>query len=109
MREKKLSLLLIFISILIFFSCNKQENSMVKKELFGTLQNRENIYSYTLTNKSGMSATIINYGATVVKLKVPDKNGNIEDVILGYDSLSGYVNGASYFGGIVGRYAVFSC
>ena len=104
MREKKLSLLLIFISILIFFSCNKQENSMVKKELFGTLQNRENIYSYTLTNKSGMSATIINYGATVVKLKVPDKNGNIEDVILGYDSLSGYVNGASYFGGIVGRY-----
>ena len=104
MREKKLSLLLIFISILIFFSCNKQENSMVKKELFGTLQNGENIYSYTLTNKSGMSATIINYGATVVKLKVPDKNGNIEDVILGYDSLSGYVNGASYFGGIVGRY-----
>ena len=104
MREKKLSLLLIFISILIFFSCNKQENSMVKKELFGTLQNGENIYSYTLTNKNGMSATIINYGATVVKLKVPDKNSKIEDVILGYDSLSSYVKGASFFGGIVGRY-----
>ena len=77
---------------------------MVKKELFGTLQNGENIYSYTLTNKNGMSATIINYGATVVKLKVPDKNGKIEDVILGYDSLSSYVKGASFFGGIVGRY-----
>ena len=104
MRKKKLNLFLIFISILIFISCNKQGNNLVKKELFGTLQNGEDIYSYTLTNNSGMSATIINYGATVVKLKVPDKNGKTEDVILGYDSLSGYVKGASYFGGIVGRY-----
>ena len=104
MREKQLSLLLVFISILIFFSCNKQGHNMVKKELFGTLQNGENIYSYTLTNNNEMSVTIIDYGATVVKLKVPDKNGKIEDVILGYDSLSGYVNGQSYFGGIVGRF-----
>ena len=104
MREKQFSLLLILISTLIFFSCNKQDHNMVKKELFGTLQNGENIYSYTLTNNNGMSATIINYGATVVNLHVPDKNGKIEDVILGYDSLSSYVKGASYFGGIVGRY-----
>lgn len=76
---------------------------MVKKELFGTLQNGEKIYSYTLNN-NGMSATIINYGATVVKLKVPDRNGKTEDVILGYDSLSSYVKGSSYFGGIVGRF-----
>ena len=104
MINRQLNLLLIFTYILIFFSCNKQDHNMVKKELFGTLQNGENIYSYTLTNKNGMSATIINYGATVVKLKVPDKNGKIEDVILGYDSLSSYVKGASFFGGIVGRY-----
>ena len=104
MIKRHLNLLLIFTSILIFFSCNKQDHNMVKKELFGTLQNGENIYSYTLTNKNGMSATIINYGATVVKLKVPDKNSKIEDVILGYDSLSSYVKGASFFGGIVGRY-----
>jgi aldose 1-epimerase len=104
MSVKQLNLLLILISTLIFFSCNKQDHNMVKKELFGTLQNGENIYSYTLTNNNGMSATIINYGATVVKLKVPDKNGKIEDVILGYDSLSSYVKGSSFFGGIVGRY-----
>ncbi len=104
MKEKQINWLLIFISILIFFSCNKQDHNMVKKELFGTLQNGENIYSYTLTNNNGMSATIINYGATVVKLKVPDKDGKIEDVILGYDSLSSYVKGASFFGGIVGRF-----
>ena len=104
MKEKQLSLLLVFLSILIFFSCNNQDHNMVKKELFGTLQDGENIYSYTLSNDNGMSTTIINYGATVVKLKVPDKNGKIEDVILGYDSLSSYVKGSSYFGGIVGRY-----
>jgi aldose 1-epimerase len=104
MGNKLLNILLLT-SILLFFSCNnKQVQNMVKKDLFGTLPDGREIYSYILTNNHGMSATIINYGATVVKLNVPDRNGKTDDVILGYDSLSGYVNGSSYFGGIVGRY-----
>ncbi len=60
---------------------------------------------YTLTNANGMEVEITNYGGIVVSLSVPDKNGNIEDVTLGFDSLSGYLQqGVPYFGAIIGRY-----
>ncbi len=104
MKTKLLNLFLLLMPALIFFSFTKQDHNMVKKELFGTLQDGEKIYSYILNNNNGMSATIINYGATVVKLKAPDKNRKVEDLILGYDSLSSYVKGGSFFGGIVGRF-----
>jgi hypothetical protein len=73
MKTKSLSLFLLLIPALLSFSCTKQDQHMVKKELFGTLQNGDKIYSYILTNKNNMSAEIINYGATVVKLSVPDR------------------------------------
>ncbi len=60
---------------------------------------------YTLSNANNMKVDITNYGATIVRLYVPDKNGKLEDVVLGYDSLPGYYQGKSYFGTIVGRYA----
>ena len=60
---------------------------------------------YTLTNANGVSATFTNYGAILVKLLVPDANGNFTDVVLGYDSLDHYLNDQSYFGATVGRYA----
>lgn len=60
---------------------------------------------YTLTNKSGMEVKISNYGGIIASLKVADKNGQFEDVVLGFDSLSGYLSSANpYFGGIIGRY-----
>ena len=103
MRTKIINLLLLLASFTFISFIKIQDTNMVKK-LFGTMPDGENIYSYTMTNSSGMSATIINYGATVVKLEVPDRNGKVEDIILGYDSLSSYMNGSSYFGGIVGRF-----
>lgn len=60
---------------------------------------------YTLTNKNGMEVAITTYGGAVVSLKVPDRHGTLEDVVLGYDSLDGYVNDKVYFGAIIGRYA----
>lgn len=60
---------------------------------------------YTLENKNGMKVEFTNFGATIVGIHVPDKNGKIENVALGYDSVSGYQLGTSYFGCIVGRYA----
>src|SRR6188474_3186950 len=64
------------------------------------------ITQYTLTNPSGMIVKIINYGGTVTDIIVPDKDGKMGDVILGYDSLSGYLQrGNPYFGCLVGRYA----
>jgi aldose 1-epimerase len=77
---------------------------MIEKTLFGKLADGKEIYAYTLKNPNGMVAKIINYGATVVTLSAPDKNGKFADVVLGYDNLDGYVKGTTFFGAIVGRY-----
>ena len=59
---------------------------------------------YTLVNANGLEARIMTYGATVVSLKVPDREGQLDDVVLGYDLLDRYVANSPYFGAIVGRY-----
>ena len=66
----------------------------------------EKVVQYTLTNPSGMIVKILNYGGTVTDIIVPDKNGKQGNVVLGFDSLSGYLQtGNPYFGCLVGRYA----
>ena len=60
---------------------------------------------YTLTNKNGLIARISNYGAIVTELHVPDRNGRLADVVLGFENLDGYLAGHPYFGAIVGRVA----
>jgi aldose 1-epimerase len=66
----------------------------------------EKIVQYTLTNPSGMVVKILNYGGTVTDIMTPDKNGKMGNVVLGYDSLAGYLQTANpYFGCLVGRYA----
>jgi len=59
---------------------------------------------YTLRNANGAEATIITYGGTVTTLKMPDRNGNLGDVVLGYDHLGGYLTNSPFFGCLVGRY-----
>jgi aldose 1-epimerase len=71
---------------------------------FGTLQDGTVIQLYTLSNKNGVEAQITNYGGIVTSLKVPDKNGIIEDVVLGFDDIKGYEGGHPYFGALIGRY-----
>jgi Galactose mutarotase and related enzymes len=60
---------------------------------------------FTLTNSSGMQVQAITWGAIITSIRVPDRNGKIDDVVLGYDTLDPYVRNPSYFGAIVGRYA----
>ena len=72
---------------------------------FGTLPGGVRIEAVTLTNGHGIRARIITYGATLQALEVPDRNGHIADVALGYDDLAGYVEKPNYFGATVGRYA----
>lgn len=75
------------------------------KKYFGTIGS-DTVYAYTISNNKGIKAVITNYGATLLELWVPDRSGNSGDVILGYDSLSGYLQKNNpYFGAIVGRYA----
>jgi len=72
---------------------------------FGTTVDGQAIESYRLVNRRGMEAVVINYGATLVSLRVPDRYGKTADVVLGYDDLNGYEQGKSFFGGTIGRYA----
>src|SRR5262245_55460568 len=66
----------------------------------------EKVTQYTLTNPSGMVVKILNYGGTVTDIIVPDKEGKTGNVVLGYDSLPGYLQKSNpYFGCLVGRYA----
>ena len=70
---------------------------------FGTVDTPVQIY--TLTNKHGLVARITNYGAIVTELHVPDRNGRLADIVLGFANLDGYLAGHPYFGAIVGRVA----
>jgi aldose 1-epimerase len=80
-----------------------QSNIGIKKDKFGKINGKE-IDIYTLTNKNNVKAKIINYGAIVVSLEVPDRNGEIADIVTGFDSLRDYEKNTSFFGAIVGRY-----
>jgi aldose 1-epimerase len=75
-----------------------------KKDTFGTLPDGREVHIFTLTNSHGITARIMNYGATVVSLEVPDRDGKTADIVLGRDSLEGYLKASPYFGSIVGRY-----
>jgi len=77
----------------------------VKNRSFGKLADGDVVLAYELVNKRGMSVTLINYGAIIQSLKVPDKEGNPVDIVLGYDSLEGYLKDTYYFGATIGRYA----
>jgi aldose 1-epimerase len=76
----------------------------IKKEHFGRTADGTAVAIYALTNASGLEARIMTYGAILVSLKLPDRNGVLADVNLGFDSLDGYLGTHPYFGAIIGRY-----
>jgi aldose 1-epimerase len=75
------------------------------RESFGKTPDGKQVDLYTLTNTNGIRARITSYGAILVSLEVPDRNGNLGDITLGFDKLDGYFGEHPYFGAIVGRYA----
>ncbi len=77
----------------------------IKKEPFGKMTNGTPIDLYTLTNTSGLQAKITTYGGAVVSLLVPDRDGKLDDVVLGFETLEEYVEKSPFFGCITGRYA----
>ena len=76
--------------------------SIVKRS-FGRLPDGREAELYTLTNASGASVEITNYGGILHAINVPDKNGRIGNVLLGYDDVSGYVPLCGYIGALIGR------
>jgi aldose 1-epimerase len=77
---------------------------MVDRKPFGTMPDGTQIYEFTLRNSRGMEAKILNYGGIVTSLKTPDRNGQLADVVLGYDNLASYIKDTPYFGAMIGRY-----
>jgi len=77
----------------------------LEKHFFGITADGDRADLCRLSNDAGMDLAITNYGAAVVELCVPDRDGNRADVVLGFDSLSGYLAHGEYFGAIIGRYA----
>jgi aldose 1-epimerase len=77
----------------------------VNEKIFGRMPDGREVTLYELTNSKGMSAGIINYGAILVSLDVPDRDSNLADVVLGFDDLESYIKRNPLFGAVVGRYA----
>lgn len=76
----------------------------ISKQAYGVIVDSINVESYTLKNQHGMEVSIITYGGIITSLKVPNKQGEIEDVVLGYDSLAEYTKSSPYFGALIGRF-----
>jgi aldose 1-epimerase len=118
MKTKIIFNIILTVTAVIVFGCAKkkvdttqkpavkEKNEMsIAKESFGHTPDGKEITLYTLTNPNGIKAKIMNYGATLVSLETPDRNGDLADITLGFDTFDGYLTDHPYFGVIVGRYA----
>ncbi len=106
MKREQIFLISAVAAAMIFMgSCgNNKAKEMVTTESFGSFEGKD-IFLYTLTNKNGDFIRLTNYGAAIVEISVPDRNGKRENVTFGYDTFEGYVKGDPYFGKVVGQYA----
>lgn len=99
---------------IVLFSCNNKGGqseanvaNAYHKAGWDTIYRGKEIHLFTMANESGMEVRITNYGAKVVSLRVPDKNGEFRDIVLGYDNIRETLSppGNPYFGAVIGRYA----
>lgn len=92
---------LLFSLALITFTMGAE---MPKAEPFGKTPDGTEVQVFTLTNKNGIKLRAMTYGAIVLSLETPDKQGKTADIVLGYNTLTEYIKDTPYFGAIVGRY-----
>jgi len=95
---------LVVAGLMLISTMTHAADSSIAAKPFGTTSQGEKATQYTLTNAKGASVSIITYGGIVTSLKVPDRNGKLADVVLGFKSLSEYEKKSPYFGCLVGRY-----
>ncbi len=77
----------------------------VSKRMYGKTKTGEKVHEYTLKNKNDITVRLITYGATMTSLVTPDRDGNLADIVLGYDDILGYESDPIFSGCIVGRFA----
>ncbi|MFC2076544.1 aldose epimerase family protein [candidate division KSB1 bacterium] len=106
MNRSKTVLPVVLFGMLAIFTCGAKEAKMnITREPFGELKDGSAVDLYTLTNSHGMTIKITNYGGIITSIRVPDRDGVMGEVVLGYDKLEGYLEKSPYFGAICGRYA----
>ncbi|WP_251551529.1 aldose epimerase family protein [Neobacillus muris] len=76
----------------------------INSQVFGQIDGQQ-VLEYSLTNDSGMTVSFLNFGCVITKVLVPDRQGNVENVVLGFDNLDDYLKWSPYFGAVVGRVA----
>ncbi len=91
-------------SIMVMTACTSTSQPTITQEDWGTVDSKP-VYLYTLTNSNGVTTKITNYGGIIVEFDAPDRNGNMDNIVLGLGSLQDYVDGHPSLGCIVGRYA----
>ena len=117
MKKYFLYHLLLFSTTIFFMSCANNNETQTAETTDSTTVKKGGIMTtdwgetdgkkvslYTLTNKTGVQVKITNYGGIVTSWITPDKNGAKSDIVLGFDSLQGYLSKPPYFGAIIGRY-----
>jgi aldose 1-epimerase len=104
MRKKSLHSLFAGILGLSILSCNAPAEEAIKKESWGQTPDGKAVNLYTLKSSSGLEVKVTDFGGVITTVNAPDKAGNIENVVLGFDDLSGYLEKRSFFGAIIGRY-----
>ncbi len=107
--KNKLTFLFVFLitSLFALLHCSKKGNNFVeiKKENFQKVLDGNSIDLFTLKNANNLVVKITNYGGKIVQLLVPDKDDNLGDVVLGYETIDGFINGSPSMGALIGRYA----
>lgn len=98
---KPLNLLLVFAFMSASIATTYGE---MKESIYGKMPDGKEVKLFSLTNKNGMEAKVTEYGAILVSVTAPDKDGNLADVTHGYDTLEGWLTNTSYFGATVGRF-----
>ncbi|SFR54618.1 aldose 1-epimerase [Robiginitalea myxolifaciens] len=77
----------------------------ITSSVFGTMEDGRQVTRYTLVNTQGMAVDILDYGGIITRWTAPDREGNYQDVVLGFETLEPYLERHPYFGALVGRYA----
>lgn len=79
-------------------------NIEIEEKSFGVTEDGDNVTLYKLANTNGMSMEVMDYGGIIASLTAPDREGNYQDIVLGFDNLQQYLDGHPFFGALVGRY-----
>lgn len=106
MKKIHFLLFLVLSSGLTFFSCQtSNQTGEIVQQSWGQLEDGQQVDLFTLTSNTGLEVKLTNYGGIITSVKTPDKNGNFDNIVLGYNTFQEYLDGSPHFGALTGRVA----